>query len=187
MDFTIADHVADLRGATPSAAAQILTEAQTKILQRLHNTRKMLQLKITQTLGNYHQQVAEKHPLLLVQIIKDMVANCHHKLHACHPIQNPLALFRFHEHYQHLDELITNADQVVATIMTTHHHRLERSQELLHAFDVRKVMERGFSYLTTNGKAISRLTEFAKLTPQQTIAVHFHDGEGEVKKFLENN
>jgi exodeoxyribonuclease VII large subunit len=38
-DFTIADFVADLRAPTPSAAAELITEAQHKIAEHLANSR----------------------------------------------------------------------------------------------------------------------------------------------------
>ena len=41
-DFTIADFVADLRAPTPSAAAELLTEAQHKIEERVEQLHRRL-------------------------------------------------------------------------------------------------------------------------------------------------
>ena len=149
VDFTITDYVADLRAETPSSAAQILTEPQTMILHRLQTAHKTLELKISELMGRYRHQVAQRHPFILMQVIKDRLNKYQKRLEACHRLYHTFEIFRFHETYLFLDELMMRALKVLEGNINSKVHQIERSWDLLNAFDVRKVLKRGFTYIRT--------------------------------------
>ncbi len=67
VDVTIADFVADMRAATPSAAAEMLSEDSQELINRLNQRKIMLMRALTAKLGNkseYSQQLTQR---LLVQ------------------------------------------------------------------------------------------------------------------------
>ncbi|MCG8672405.1 MAG: exodeoxyribonuclease VII large subunit [Pseudomonadales bacterium] len=57
IDFTIADFVADVRAPTPSAAAEMLSQDQSELLNRFYGFEQLLQDKITLKLVNLNQQL----------------------------------------------------------------------------------------------------------------------------------
>ena len=181
VDFTIADYVADLRAETPSAAAQILTEPQTMILHRLQSTHKTLLLKMSEVIGRYRHQVAQRHPFVLVQIIKDRLNQYQKRLESCHRLHHTFEIFRFHEIYLFLDELMIRALKVVEGNINKKRNQTERSWDLLNAFNVNRVLQRGFTYIKTKN-IVPSLEDFNQIVPGQTIDIHFYDGKGLVQK-----
>ena len=181
VDFTMTDYVADLRAETPSSAAQILTEPQTMILHRLQTAHKTLQLKMSEVIGRYRHQVAQRHPFILMQVIKDRVNQYQKRLEACHRLHHAFEIFRFHEIYLFLDELMMRALKVVEGNINRKGNQIERSWDLLNAFNVKKVLKRGFTYIKTEN-VVPSLEDFNRIVPGRTIDIHFYDGKGLVQK-----
>ena len=182
VDFTIADYVADKRAETPSAAAQMLTEAQGFFLRRLSEARKILLFKIGEVLGEYKRRVLERSPLEMIQIMKDKLNHQQQRLAVGQRLFYGGEFFRFRERDLYLDELMRRAEIVLEGRIQRTHHRLDKNKGLLHAFDVRKVMDRGFSYLEDGAGPISSWEDFQKLSSGHRIMVHFAGGSGEVVK-----
>ena len=182
VDFTISDYVADVRAETPTAAAHLLTEAMISVGQRLQAARKTLVLKMSQVLGSYRHQVLQRRPETLATIIKDKVSAYQQRLQAAERLHHSQELFRFHEVDLLLDDLIKRGLVVIRGQITQGRHRAERSADLLKAFDVRAVLGRGFSYMSTPSGVISSLSDFEQIALSDEIQVHFHDGQGEVKR-----
>ena len=57
IDFTIADFVADLRAATPSAAAELITRDQDQLRQKLDDYHQLLNQKINEGLNTLESQI----------------------------------------------------------------------------------------------------------------------------------
>ncbi|MCY4644294.1 MAG: exodeoxyribonuclease VII large subunit [Bacteriovoracales bacterium] len=182
VDFTIADFVSDLRAETPSAAAQILTESQTKIHARLASAQKTLGLMMSEILGRYRHRVAARHPRALLGLIEGKLGAFRSRLETCRRLHHPSEIFRFHEVDFFLDELVRRGLTRIEDQRDRHHHRLERSWDLLRAFDIREVLKRGFSYLSVESKIISSRSDFDKVAPSTPIHIDFWDGRAVFKK-----
>ncbi len=108
IDFTIADFVADLRAATPSAAAEIASPDRQEVLQRLYGLERRLVLQIRQRLAQDARRLADLQRRLLL----------------CHPGSRLL------QQQQRLDELEQRLGHAL-------HNRLQRARERLATLDAR--------------------------------------------------
>ena len=180
VDFTIADYVADVRVETPTAAAELLTQAQSSLMQRLTSVKKMILLYSCQVMAHYRHALLKKSPTTLVQVMKDKLVRCQKQLIRAQRIQYPSSFFRFHEMDLYLDDLISRGRKVVEDQITKDHHRLDHAHHLLQACSVQRVLRRGYSYLSCSSTMVSSHGEFKRLPRGEELKVHFFDGVGVV-------
>jgi exodeoxyribonuclease VII large subunit len=93
IDFTICDFVADFRAATPSAAAEIITEA-------LYASREF----IVEARANLRRMIEAE-----LEARRDRVQQTHHRLQRCHPTR------RLREYAQRVDEAQTKLARCAKT------------------------------------------------------------------------
>ncbi|WP_242361356.1 exodeoxyribonuclease VII large subunit [Limosilactobacillus antri] len=196
-DTTIADLVADQRAATPTAAAELATP------QRLDNTLMLIgdfQRRLYNTLraqidfekkqlakltGSYifqqptrlYENYAQKVDQLTQQLRQQEnrltsaandVAQLENRLLA----YNPQRL---------VDQDQLTVQQLTARLQTAVQARVQQAgQQLqaltkqLHSLDPLKIMERGYTYVTKDGKVVNQA---AQLAPGEPLLLHFADGE----------
>jgi exodeoxyribonuclease VII large subunit len=167
-DFTIADFVADLRAATPTAAAELAVPHQAELMavikQRQNMLYRLVQSKVEQaqlSLKRVQRSPVLVHPKRsLTQHIERLDAlqtrskylirnyislqtsrhsQIHHQLLRYHPAQTFMNLKRRHT------ELTRQLGQGIERIMREHKQRLGGSIRHLDALSPLKVMERGYS------------------------------------------
>lgn len=167
-DFTIADFVADLRAATPTAAAELAVPHQAELMatikQRQNMLYRLVQSKVEQaqvSLKRVQRSPVLVHPKRnLTQHIERLDAlqtrskylirnyishqtsrhsQLHHQLLRYHPAQTFLSVKRRHV------ELTRQLGQGMERIMREHKQRLAGSIRHLDALSPLKVMERGYS------------------------------------------
>lgn len=185
VDFTIADHVADVRAETPTAAAELLTESQTKITDRLSSSKKMILLQLSKVISFYRQKLLEKSPTALAQVMRDKVLSYERRLMEARKIFHPTvssAFFRFHETDLYLDDLINRGRGVLTEQIKKDHNLLESFSQLLQSYSAEKVLRRGYTYLSSPSGAVSSYKDFQRLPKSQRLKVHFYDGEGSVSQ-----
>ncbi|MCH9769745.1 MAG: exodeoxyribonuclease VII large subunit [Gammaproteobacteria bacterium] len=124
VDFTIADLVADLRAATPSAAAECASPDQTEWLEDCTAIFNRLKQLI-----HYQLKHATTH---LTQLQKRLR----------HPGQ------RLQEQAQHLDQLEQNLKRVWQTLLLKKHAKLEQLSRALNAVSPLNTLSRGYAILT---------------------------------------
>ena len=196
-DFTIADFVADLRAPTPSAAAELITEAQHTIAERLATLDHRLERAARFQLLQARQKLAR----LEVSRVEARVAAHHHRLAqrldelgfrmeaALHA-----ALRQQRAHLSELAAAVLNSDprQRLAEARGT---LAELSQRLAHVLDRRlqgqaarlaaldarlhslsplAVLDRGYALLLTANGAVVRST--AQLEPGDAFTTRLADG-----------
>lgn len=136
-DFTIADFVADLRAPTPSAAAELITEAQHRIAEHLAAQAHRLERAARFHLLQSRQQWAHV------------------------PIAHSEALVTslLHESEQHLDDLSARMDDAACGPIRIHQRRVDRLAESVMRHDPRQAIGGARERLATRRVAMERVLE----------------------------
>ncbi len=153
VDFTIADFVADLRAATPSAAAELLSPDQASLKQQLHHAqRKLVHL--------LQQQVEYKQ--LVLNALKAR-------------LPRPDALLQ--QETQTVDHLQLRLEQAMQRGLQQNQQRLAHNSSLLNSLSPLNTLSRGYAILSQDNKAISSVKQIDKQSP---ITAQLHDGDIEL-------
>ena len=179
VDFTIADYVSDLRAATPSAAAEIITPDCAEILQTLARQKqqilRLMRNKFVTTTQHLHwvqKHLSQLHPkrrliekmqrldfceLTLVQLqtrllnkLQHQVKECETKMHRMTPMHRIQQL----QHKLHLyqQQLMT----VISTQVIRKHTELANAAAKLDGISPLATLKRGYAIATTKDQQIIR-------------------------------
>ena len=207
VDVTIADFVADIRAATPTAAAETVTPDQSSWLQSLdwyqHRLQQLMTEKIqrqNETLVWLGKRLSQQHPVAVVQRLSQRLddveqrlhyawryrlqqqQNRHQQLHAQLLTASPAQLL---SHYQHrLQILGQNLQHHIEQTLERQKARLQNNVRTLNAISPLQTLERGYS-ITSNsqGKTISHSSDISVGEEMQT---RLHQGKivSQVKKII---
>lgn len=131
IDFTICDFVADLRAPTPSAAAELVVQNVTDLLENIHHLRKQL----IQNLKKELRFLTDK----LFTLKKGLV--------------RPDRLIQ--DSSQRLDDINERFNQSILQVFEKSTERLKHFKQILQSLDPKTVMKRGFSIVSNaKGKLI---------------------------------
>jgi exodeoxyribonuclease VII large subunit len=121
VDTTLSDYVADLRAATPSAAAELVSSDSDELLKRITMLRQRLNNSIIQNNN----------------LLSQKVNHLKHRLAQVHPEQ------QLHVHQQRADELKLRLTQTVNRFMTQALHRPNQLQQrLMRLSPIKQIAER---------------------------------------------
>ena len=207
VDVTIADFVADIRAATPTAAAETVTPDQSSWLQSLdwyqHRLQQLMTEKIqrqNETLVWLGKRLSQQHPVAVVQRFSQRLddveqrlhyawryrlqqqQNRHQQLHAQLLTASPAQLL---SRYQHrLQILGQNLQHHIEQTLERQKARLQNNVRTLNAISPLQTLERGYS-ITSNsqGKTISHSSDISVGEEMQT---RLHQGKivSQVKKII---
>lgn len=153
-DFTIADFVADVRAATPSAAAELAVPQKTELLASLRACAQDVEDGMTQAI------LARRQTLQLMQS----------RLKAASPVQ-------YHQRMLSAVQLLRQRmDGAAARQLSAHRHALDAAQLRLRTSGPMETMRRGYGVIALNGKAIRQITE---LSAGNQISLLMSDGRAE--------
>ena len=152
-DFTIADFVADLRAATPSAAAEIVVPDLQGVDEYLRNVEHRIQARVRNRL------IASRRDL--------------ERLLAHPALRAPRTLI--HERQQTVDLLTTRIFDRLRARLTAGKVRLENIEGRLAALDPRGVLLRGYS-LVTDPSDGSLIASVHAARARELLAIQFADG-----------
>jgi exodeoxyribonuclease VII large subunit len=176
VDFTITDFVADLRAATPSAAAEIVIQSKEEISQRVRQLENRLQLGIKYRLSSLRHFlsskvgsrgfiVAESRIRRTVQRVDDLgfrleqfgrsgalVSARYHRVEICE--QRLFSAIRQH--------------------LKVYHHAFSRMAHTLDALSPLAVLERGYAICLTDKGQVIRSA--AATEPDQKVRIRLHEG-----------
>ena len=182
INFSISDHVADLRCETPSAAAEILTRDQQQLQMRLQSLTQRLAHCAQSSLKDHFQHLDQMNPHICLDILRGQLGRHQRQLAKLNLGPRLLELTGIHEKTFQLDELLGGLQRAPNNFYQKKFHSLERACELLLALGPQEVLSRGYSYITTEkNQVISKHKEFTKLKTHTTIKVNFYDGVGNAK------
>lgn len=151
VDFTMADFVADVRAATPSAAAEMVAPDGTEIQQRLHGLRSALRQSVLTSLDSLRQNV--------------------HRLETHYALRQPENLVA--EYRQRSDDLDRRLGQSAARLLR---HRQERTTHLerhLMVLDPANTLKRGYAIVKSDSGVVQRAHQ---LSIGDRASVQFQDG-----------
>lgn len=198
IDFTIADFVADLRAATPSAAAELLAADRMVVLERLRQdaTRlagvcrnrlelldarinalrssplfrepSRLLLEIRQTLDRQSASL-ENQTALTIERRRHQLGDLLSRLTVCSPAQ------AIRETRQTGGILRRRMEEILGRETTARRSRLERARGVLQALNPAATLARG--YTITLDETGRPLTSAKSVTEGGSLRTRFHDGE----------
>ncbi|OUR96380.1 exodeoxyribonuclease VII large subunit [Halobacteriovorax marinus] len=183
VDYSISDFVSDLRCETPSAAAQILSEGQTKILSKLDNARKHLNSNARNIILNRREKVSSASPEAMLRMVWNKFQNYKLRVEKCSLEKRDTELIGLHDYWFRLDDSVKKMTHLMDQKIQNSKYRVGKSNELLSALNPNNVLDRGYSYLTTDSeKVVSSKADFSKLKQDEILKIRFHDGVGKVSK-----
>ncbi|MFC2075853.1 exodeoxyribonuclease VII large subunit [candidate division KSB1 bacterium] len=153
IDFTLADLAADVRAATPSAAAEMVTPDRRELRARLDTAGKRLLRSLTANLDQRRQK-----------------------------LENTLSRYGFRRpldsvarEQQRLDGYLKDLGQAIRIKMKLNNDRLRGMDERLRSLDPKNVLARGFSITRrkTDDRIVKSSTEIESGTP---VTITFHEG-----------
>jgi exodeoxyribonuclease VII large subunit len=153
VDWTIADYVADVRAATPSAAAELLVPNEAEV-------RELLQLTA----------------LRLVRALQSRLQAAQHRYeHFLHrrPFQVPLdGILR---RQQRCDDLAGRLDRAITNRISDGRHRMSRFAALLDGLSPLNILARGYSLTTRDdGRSVVRAAD--QVAPGDILITRFQRG-----------
>lgn len=183
VDFSISDFVCDLRAETPSAAAEVITHQQTKILEKMHTLKRRLLITIELKMSRVQNRLKCAHPHTILNIILGVFNNYQKRLGRCQIHKRLNELTRIHDFYQRLDESVEQMKRLLTERFRVLHHRLDKSDGLLKALNPQNVLQRGYGYVETmEGTVITCAFEMDVLASGAQLNLHFHDGKRKIQK-----
>jgi exodeoxyribonuclease VII large subunit len=196
-DFTIADFVADLRAATPSAAAELITAAQHRIEERIATLAARVQRAGRFHLMHARQRYARLSAESVLTRLRDAVNRRDQRLdelrlrldgsaHRCHRISaQRLVLFvdrlrrqdmavRIATTHRRLQSIIQRLHRTTTQISNPRQSRLERASARLEALSPLAVLSRGYALVYAADGSLLRSA--ADTSVGQTIRARLSHG-----------
>ena len=150
-DFTIADFAADVRAATPSAAAELAAPQKEELRQNVASLRRDVAMALTQAIGEKRQ---------MLQVAQS-------RLKAASPAyRQKLLLNRIQLARQRLETVLTSQ-------LTSRSHRMQAALLRLRSSGPVETMRRGYAVLTLDGHAVRSAAE---LQAGSALCIRLADG-----------
>ena len=197
VDFTIADMVADMRAATPTAAAELVSPNQVELVRKIQQQNARLNnamqssirhaqqhlkwmqsrlvspaqrmLQLTQRLDDYQQRLVTN-MLHQLRHARANLNNITNQLHALHP-GNAIK-----QQQQVLTHLSLRLNQQIQYYLTTKRERLKQATQTLAAVSPLATLERGYAIVTDVDKS-HIITRATQTKPGDKIRARLHIGE----------
>jgi exodeoxyribonuclease VII large subunit len=206
VDFTLCDFVADHRCETPSAAAEFISQPQVEIKRNMRLLGQRLVSTIERRYFRARQRLSELSPEILKSSLKDSMNLAEQALSQFDPQRLGYAveksidvrknelerlnmsrrfyeLTRAHEHHMTMDEQLNRLKHSVSLSLKESDAKLNTFSKVLKSLDPNNVLERGYSYITSNsGQVVQDAIEFKRLPSDEKLQIHFADGTGNVLK-----
>ena len=193
-DFTIADFVADVRAATPTAAAELVTPEAAELAKRLNELNRRLTRHYAQYITERKDQVQRlatsyglKSPRVLLGLKQERLDRAEmglnrigkqvlqSKQRALTDQVNRFARIAMQERLAEQGrQLVRTRKQLerIQTVLRTKQDRLHQMIARLDSVSPTQVMLRGYTYVEQDGRLVRSVTELS----DQTFRVQFHDG-----------
>lgn len=200
-DFTIADFVADIRAATPTAAAELavpsqvevqntILQAQERMLSSLHHRISRYQELLNKYSQSYTLTQADRlyqtYQEQLGRLLDRLVLSQGHRLEKSRQVHQQMSQGLFYyqpakqvaNYRQFLSHQVKLLDQAWQKQYREFDHQLKRSNYLLDAFSPLKVMARGYAIIQEGEQVI---TSIRQVDPGQELNLSMSDGHLAVK------
>lgn len=182
VDFTLCDFVSDLRAETPTAAAEMISQPQTLLRDRLNYASTHLKNEMIKLTQKIHILTHRSHPKQMLQFIWQKLKNDEQRLAQVRFINRGEELVGMSEYSQQLDELEMRMEHSQKMLTQSHRQNLQRLEQVLKALNPTGVLGRGYSFIKTNSRVLSSYDEYSKIENNEAIEITFHDGVGLARK-----
>lgn len=197
-DFTIADFVADLRAATPTAAAELISEG----LQEIKETINFYSDKITRLLEDKINQAIIKIDFLEKRLVspsqkiknqKESLLSFNRRMDL--NINTSLAIYeqkinylkiqllspnvKIQDYFEKIQNLSKRFTVNMHTQIKTYESKMEFLEQNLYILNPKTVLARGYSIVTTNDKKI--LNDSKNINVDDNIVITFHNGHARAR------
>jgi len=137
IDITISDFVADIRTATPSAAAEILVPADNELRENLHHTSQNIENIIAERINLYRSQVQG--------------------VSRTHAFRRPESLIL--QYMQRIDELSHRAGLASENYLSSKNNLLLKLKDHFSSLNPDNVLKRGYSMTIKDGKLVKSIND----------------------------
>lgn len=198
-DITIGDFVADVRAATPSEAAELISHEQEELISRLVKYKKDLTHVLKAKLDRERQDLAKcmRHPLLTSSIgllgprwqaldeIKDdllaamqrKTANYRKELAQLErAVRHARPSRKIQENRQILQNLDKQLEMAAKRLVYDKKQKLQRTISLLESIHPKRVLAKGYSILFSQ-KDGSLISSVSKVSPGEDVRIMVKDGQ----------
>lgn len=182
VDFTLLDYVADYRAETPTAAAEILSQPQTLLDQRLKKTTNDLNNLFKLFKSEILLKIDKLNPKNILHLLHKKIHQNEKKLLQLEMLkrENSLGLA---DRSLFLDELLSKLVNLNTKKISEFDSRITSYHQSLKNLNPKNVLERGYTILSDkNGKLLTSQVDFDKINQNEDLRVEFSDGFGLVRK-----
>jgi exodeoxyribonuclease VII large subunit len=177
VDTTICDMVSDLRCETPSAAAEVLSNAQAELSESLEWSGRQLARNMEHALRVGSERLHRGHPKRVLDVIWQRVNNQQKKLGRIDFVNRAYDYLGVYNFHQRLDDSIYRLKSGIERKHSKLEERNKNAHDLLRVLDPTNVLGRGYSIVKDkNDKVIPSLKDFKKLSANEKVSLMFHDG-----------
>lgn len=161
VDYTIIDYVSDMRCETPSAAAEVVSEEQTRLSERLYTAKRQLINIIKIVLSNYVERLEKKNPNIIINKV----------------------LNRYYQYPQRLDELLSKMSYIVTSRLAQYNATVKRYNEMLRVLNPNNILDRGYVIVKDmKERIVGNYRTFNKIENESRLTICFSDGTGIIRK-----
>lgn len=183
VDYTLCDYVSDMRCETPTAAAEILSQGQTELKQRLSYVAHKLKHLLYEQHATIERKIKKLNPLNLLHLVQEQLYFYKEKVLGLKLTHRVHELLPVNEYQIRLDDNFVSMTNTIETKLKDRQNRIKVAHSMLQSLNPSNVLKRGYTILKTdNNKVITNLNNFNKIKSQKMLTVQFADGTAEVKK-----
>jgi exodeoxyribonuclease VII large subunit len=177
IDYSISDFVADLRAETPSAAAELITEEQTKIKERLLKSKKSLTMNFEMRIVRIKNKLKELDPKSLMSEYQNYFLGLNKRLERNNLIHRLNELTHINDYYMNLDFAISKMEKGMKRVIENENSKIEKYNSILTVTDPKNVLLRGYTYIEKDSKSyVLSAMSFDTLSENTKLNIHFKDG-----------
>ncbi len=182
VDWTLSDHVADVRCETPTAAAEVLTQPQTEVVRRLREAHRRLLSHLRHQQSELQNLLERYHPRQLIGIVISRLQEQRSRLEQLNPLQKAHRYLPLNEYGLEVDDLFRRLELTMKNSLQGLRGRLERAQAQVDSMNPRAVLSRGYGIVEGPAGIVSSKKGWDQLPGGASVTVAFHDGTGLAQK-----
>jgi len=183
VDFCLTDFICDKRAETPTAAAELLTEQQFIVNERMHSLKKLLDTSIITKFSENRELVKDLNPKFLLSKVVERFSRVRQRVFELNLDRRAEELIGLTGYTLKLDDCISLLVHAASRRVKDFDYKIKSAKKVLEALNPNNVLSRGYSYCSdSKGVLVRTKDQFVKLPAGEEMKICFHGGKGEVRK-----